>query len=117
MVGLGGAAGSIARFVVSQWVGKQFSKPFPMGTFIINLLGCFIIGLLFGIAQRSPLFKEQWWLLLATGFCGGFTTFSAFALEGNNLLTGQHTITMLVYMALSVVLGLLLCRLGIWLVA
>ena len=97
--------------------GRLVQRPFPIGTFIINLLGCFIIGLLFGVARRNPVFKEQWWLLLATGFCGGFTTFSAFALEGNNLLTGQHITTMLVYTALSVVLGLLLCRLGIWLTA
>lgn len=117
MVGLGGALGSIARYGISEWVKRHVSQPFPYATFAINLLGCLIIGLLFGISQRSPMFREQWWLVLATGFCGGFTTFSAFALEGNVLINTQQSGTMLTYTILSVVLGLLLCRLGIWITA
>lgn len=113
LVGAGGAAGSMARYAMGLLVGRLISHPYPYATFIVNITGCFIIGLLFGLTQRNPAFHADWWLVLATGFCGGFTTFSTFALEGNNLLKGQQTGMMLLYTALSLVLGLVLCHIGI----
>ncbi|OSZ79474.1 hypothetical protein CAP35_14845 [Chitinophagaceae bacterium IBVUCB1] len=113
LVGLGGAAGSILRYVVSIFISKQYAKPFPLATFIVNIVGCFLIGLLFGYVQKNNNQQGDIWLLLATGFCGGFTTFSAFALENVNLMKGQLSITALLYVVASVVVGILLCRVGI----
>lgn len=111
-VGLGGAAGSMARYGVSQLVSKIYTKPFPLATFMVNIVGCFLIGLLFGLVQKNSI-QSTSWLILATGFCGGFTTFSSFALENNALLKGNLSVTSVVYTVLSIVLGIFLCRLGI----
>lgn len=115
LVGVGGFFGSIARYGVKLLTDKYLPVSFPYGTFIVNIAGCFIIGLLFGLAHRSQLGANTW-LVLATGFCGAFTTFSTFALENNMLLAGRQSTTALVYTILSLVLGLVLCRWGIALV-
>lgn len=113
LVGLGGAIGSMARYGVSRIINARYILPFPLATFIINIVGCLLIGLLFGYVQKNSNQQSDLWLVLATGFCGGFTTFSAFALENVNLLKGQLNITALLYIAASVIIGILLCRLGI----
>lgn len=113
LVGLGGAIGSIARYGISHIISTRYTKPFPLATFIINIVGCFLIGLLFGYVQKNSSQQSEVWLVLATGFCGGFTTFSAFALENVNMLKGQLNITALLYIVASVVVGILLCRVGI----
>lgn len=113
LVGLGGAIGSMARYGISHIINTLYTKPFPLATFIINIVGCFLIGLLFGYVQKNSSQQSDVWLVLATGFCGGFTTFSAFALENVNMLKGQLNITALLYIVASVVVGILLCRVGI----
>lgn len=113
LVGLGGAIGSMARYGISHIINTRYTKPFPLATFIINIVGCFLIGLLFGYVQKNSSQQSDVWLVLATGFCGGFTTFSAFALENVNMLKGQLNITALLYIVASVVVGILLCRVGI----
>lgn len=113
LVGLGGAVGSMARYFISRVISTRYTLSFPLATFIINIVGCFLIGLLFGYVQKNNSQQSDQWLILATGFCGGFTTFSAFALENVNLLKGQLNITALLYIAASVIVGILLCRLGI----
>lgn len=112
-VGLGGAVGSMARYGISLVVNKFYTLAFPLATFLINIIGCLIIGLLFGIAQKNNTLQSDSWLILATGFCGGFTTFSTFALENNNLLKGNLSVVTMSYTILSVVVGILLCRLGV----
>jgi CrcB protein len=113
LVGLGGAFGSMARYGVSYLTSKLVISTFPFGTLIINVVGCFVIGILFGLSMRNEWLEDAGWLLLATGFCGGFTTFSTFALE-NIQMAGRHqAMSALLYTALSLVLGLVLCRLGI----
>jgi CrcB protein len=116
LVGAGGAAGSMLRYVVGAVVNRYFSHPFPLGTFLINVVGSFIIGLLFGLIGRQQI-SGAMWFLLASGFCGGFTTFSTFALDNINLMQKSQSLTAIIYMGLSVIIGLLLCRLGIWLVS
>ncbi len=115
LVGAGGAVGSMLRYAVTYAVGKYTQHPFPFGTFLINIVGSLLIGLLFGLAIRNQWLQEGGMLLLATGFCGGFTTFSAFALENVNLMEKGQSVTAVIYIGLSVIVGLLLCRLGVWL--
>ena len=115
LVGAGGAAGSMARYGVSFIISKFTQNPFPFGTFAINIIGSLLIGILFGLLARHQWLQVGGYLLLASGFCGGFTTFSTFALENVTLMQkGQSTLAIL-YIGLSVIVGLLLCRVGIWL--
>ena len=80
LVFLGGGLGSGLRYLVTITM-NQYSKVLPFGTFTVNMLGCLLIGLILGYAQRENTLTSNQTLLLATGFCGGFTTFSAFANE------------------------------------
>ena len=87
LVAIGGAIGSVARYKVSAWVlNHTLDWKFPAGTFVVNVLGCLLAGLLAGLAQRHTLFSAETRLLLFTGLLGGFTTFSAFGLETMVLL-------------------------------
>ncbi len=105
----------MARYGVSFIISKFTQNPFPFGTFAINIIGSLLIGILFGLLARHQWLQVGGYLLLASGFCGGFTTFSTFALENVTLMQkGQSTLAIL-YIGLSVIVGLLLCRVGIWL--
>lgn len=115
LVGAGGAVGSMARYGIGYLVSKYVGHPFPFGTLLINLLGCFLIGLLFALADKNQWLQQGGMLLLASGFCGGFTTFSTFALDNVNLVQKTMSGTAVIYTVVSVVAGLLLCRFGIWL--
>ena len=106
LVGLGGATGSILRYVLQRILTGLFPHVFPVGTFIVNITGCFLIGLFYGWSERYPGLTPEIRLLLMTGLCGGFTTFSAFTLEGMNLLSEQRFTIFFLYFALSVLLGL-----------
>ena len=114
LVGVGGFFGSIARYGVKLLTDKWFPlEKLPHATFIVNVFGCFIIGLLFGLLQRNHI-DNSTWLIAATGFCGAFTTFSTFVLENNLMLNDKMSLTAFVYALLSIVVGLILCRVGIW---
>ena len=117
LVGLGGGLGSIVRYALSLFINRVSTNPFPIATITINMVGCLLIGLLFGIGSRASWAQGDGWLVLATGFCGGFTTFSAFALENVGLFNKQRSVTALLYTLLSVFGGILLCRLGICITA
>lgn len=106
-VGLGGAIGSICRYLVQVGISKMLTLTFPFGTFIVNITGCFIIGVLYGLALKQPLFTVEWRLFLITGICGGYTTFSSFSYEGISLMNNGNYLYFALYIGLSVLLGLL----------
>ncbi|MBX3239301.1 MAG: fluoride efflux transporter CrcB [Chitinophagaceae bacterium] len=107
VVGLGGGVGSIFRYLTSLLINKQFPHRFPFATFTVNILGCLAIGFLIGFFQKHSGTAPHIRLLLATGFCGGFTTFSAFAAENMQLLQSGNSFTAIAYIAASTVGGLL----------
>lgn len=106
LVGFGGGIGSMARYLCQKWFVNQYPASFPWGTFAVNFTGCFLIGLFWGLTFRSFTSNENWKLLLMTGLCGGFTTFSAFTLEGVGLLREQKLAVFFSYLVASIVLGL-----------
>ncbi|MBS1781979.1 MAG: fluoride efflux transporter CrcB [Bacteroidetes bacterium] len=114
MVGVGGATGSMLRFAIGLFFQRYFQHSFPLSTLFINLLGCLLIGFLFGLADKQAWMQGNILLLLATGFCGGFTTFSTFALENVGLIQQTQFLSATFYTLMSVVLGLALCRFGMF---
>lgn len=112
----GSAAGGSLRYMTSLMIQSKYTTLFPLGTFLINLTGCFIIGMIYAIASRNASTGSDIKLLLATGFCGGFTTFSAFAFENLELFKSGQYLTALLYIILSVVLGILAVILGAYLI-
>ena len=112
LVALGGAAGSVLRYSIGVWLKQAFDGSFPLATLVVNLLGSLLIGLLAGYAGRQEWMSGDGWLLLATGLCGGFTTFSALSLEGFRMLQSGAVGTALLYLGASVVVGLALCAVG-----
>ena len=113
IVGLGGGAGSMLRYAVQKFFPGQSAAAFPTGTLLVNIAGCFLIGILWSMVSRSLTWNEEMKLLLMTGFCGGFTTFSAFTLEGIGLLKENKTYLFVIYLAASVIGGLLATFIGI----
>jgi CrcB protein len=103
LVGLGGAAGSMLRYGGNLLIGN---KDFPYATLLINIAGSFIIGLVIALSLKNETFANNWKLFLATGICGGFTTFSAFSLENLQLIQSGKYFLFILYVLLSVVLGL-----------
>ena len=113
IVGLGGAVGSMLRYAVQKFFQAQTAAAFPTGTLLVNIAGCFLIGILWSLVSRSLTWNDEMKLLLMTGFCGGFTTFSAFTLEGIGLLKENRTALFVIYLTASVVGGLLATFIGI----
>ena len=111
LVGLGGGIGSIFRYLTSLLTVKQISSSFPIATFFVNITGCLLIGLLIGYFSSSSS-DNSLKLLFITGFCGGFTTFSAFAAENMVLLQNQNYFTLIAYTLASVIIGLLAVGFG-----
>ena len=111
LVFLGGGLGSGLRYLVTITM-NQYSKVLPFGTFTVNMLGCLLIGLILGYAQRENTLTSNQTLLLATGFCGGFTTFSAFANENLELIKNGELFNFSVYTIGSVLIGILAVYIG-----
>jgi CrcB protein len=113
LVGTGGFLGSVSRFLASRFMQNNFPSAFPFGTFLVNITGCFLIGLIYGLSERSSLVSPGWKMFLAVGFCGGFTTFSTFANENLALLRDGDFFNFLMYTGLSVFLGITATFLGV----
>ncbi len=107
LVALGGAAGSVGRYLIS----KCYAGTFPWGTLTVNILGSLLIGLLMGMVSKGSLSPEMK-LLLVTGFCGGFTTFSTFANESLSMMKVGSVLLMAFYVGVSVAIGILAVYLG-----
>lgn len=105
-IAIGGAIGSVLRFLTTILVSKFWSNQFPLATFIANIFGCFLIGLFIGILAKNNLADSNLKWFLVTGFCGGFTTFSAFGMENYNLFQSNNSLLAFGYIALSIILGL-----------
>jgi CrcB protein len=101
--------------VVQGWMIRLFASPFPVGTFVVNMAGSFLIGAIYAWAEKTGLLSNEWRLFLATGFCGGFTTFSTFSYEIVTMLRGGMTTYAVLYILGGVVLGVLATLFGIWL--
>ena len=114
LVFLGGGLGSGLWYLVTITM-NQYSKVLPFGTFTVNMLGCLLIGLILGYAQRENTLTSNQTLLLATGFCGGFTTFSAFANENLELIKNGELFNFSVYTIGSVLIGILAVFIGFYL--
>lgn len=112
IAGAGGFVGTCGRFLIGKWSGAMFHGSFPMGTFLVNVIGCFIIGLLFGLLERAHVMTAGENALLITGFCGGFTTFSSFADDMWVLGNKGDWSTFVLYLAASVICGVLLVWAG-----
>ena len=115
LVFLGGGLGSGIRYLVTIAM-NQYSKVLPFGTFAVNMIGCLLIGLVLGYAQKENTLTSNQTLLLATGFCGGFTTFSAFASENLELIRNGELFNFSIYAIGSVFVGMLLILIGYLLV-
>ena len=112
-VGIGGGLGSIIRYVISVFVGRHVPIVFPLGTLLVNISGCFLIGVFYSIFARQADFNPEWRLFLITGICGGYTTFSTFSYDGLILLKQGSNISFMLYVLGSVVVGLLATFAGV----
>jgi CrcB protein len=112
LIGAGSFIGGVLRFLASQFIQNKFFSTFPFGTLGVNIVGCLAIGLVVGMSEKTNL-DAEWRLFLATGICGGFTTFSAFSNETLALLRDGQFWHACFYVSASVVGGLLATFIGI----
>lgn len=111
LIGIGSFIGGIFRYLLSQTIQTRFLSAYPFGTFTVNIIGCLIVGIIFGLSEKFNV-SPEWRLFLATGICGGFTTFSSFSLETMNMLKDGQYLYSFLYISSSVILGLIAVYLG-----
>ncbi len=113
IIALGGALGAVSRFLLGNGLSRALGSALPYGTFVINIVGCFAMGLLMTIIVDREMLPAAWRLFLCVGFLGGFTTFSSFGYEALMLLTEGRMLAALAYAGGSVVLGLVAAAAGV----
>src|SRR6185312_3857050 len=101
-VAIGSIIGGVGRFLLQQYMQRRVSSTFPYGTFTVNIVGCFIIGIVFGLASRGNVLSVQMRIFLATGVCGGFTTFSSFINENYSMLQDGELLHTFIYISISI---------------
>ena len=109
----GSGIGGVIRYGMQSWIFKLYPFTFPLGTFIVNMIGCLLIGTFYALSEKGNLLTPEWRLALTTGFCGGFTTFSTFAYENMNLLRTGDYLYFALYAIGSVILGIAAVYVGI----
>lgn len=107
IVGFGGFIGTIARFLVARYFQENVTTVFPWGTFAVNIIGCFVIGLIYGVTEKGDFLTSDVRLFLTVGICGGFTTFSSLANDAFILMRQEEWLRFAVYTSFSFFLGLL----------
>lgn len=112
IIGTGGFIGSVARYLVSRLNNRIDWFSIPVGTLVVNVLGSLLIGFLIGISEKSPILTVEWRMFLMVGLCGGFTTFSSFSGENLTLLRNGQILPLLLYTAMSIILGFTAVYLG-----
>jgi len=105
LIAIGSGAGGVARFLCQQFVQKHYPASIPLGTLSVNIIGCFIIGIIYGLAMKGNILSIELRLLAAAGFCGGFTTFSSFAYENIILMQDGKFFYAALYISLSLIIG------------
>ena len=115
-IGVGGGIGSICRYLSQQFVQNNYPSSMPLGTLIVNITGCFLIGIVYALSEKGNIMSPELRIFLATGFCGGFTTYSSFAYENvSMILDGEFYYTAL-YLLISVIIGFGAVHAGILLI-
>lgn len=112
IVFVGGGIGAAVRFLLGTWIGQRWGRSFPLGTFVINVSGSFLIGLLMTLMAERFTENPQWRLLLVVGFLGGYTTFSSFQYETGKLATDGEFLYAVLNVVLSVTAGFLALKAG-----
>jgi len=115
IVGTGSFIGGICRYLLSTFIQSKSTSLFPYGTLMVNLIGCFLIGIIFGFFEKTQM-STEWRLLLVTGVLGGFTTFSAFSGETFNLIKNGHAGLAFLYVLVSIAAGISLTFFGAWII-
>lgn len=106
LAGSGSFIGGILRYLTQLLFSKFFPGSFPVGTLVVNIIGSFLIGVIFSLSEKSDIISQESKIFLAVGICGGFTTFSSFSIENLFLLRDGQYVQMMIYTLLSVFLGL-----------
>ena len=114
LVFIGGGLGTALRYGIGKWTSDSFTH-FTLGTFSVNMIGSLIIGIVLGLVAKNSSISQNTVVFIATGFCGGFTTFSTFAYENYTLLKDGDLITFAIYTIGSLALGIGAVIFGIWL--
>ena len=112
IVGAGGFIGATARYALAAWIGRRWGRSFPLGTFVINVSGSFLIGLLMYLSAERLMINPQWRLLLVVGFLGAYTTFSTFEYETGRLFADGERLIAALNVILSVTAGFAALKVG-----
>ena len=116
ITGAGGFFGSGLRYLSQRWIAQLLPVSFPYGTLFINILGSFLIGIIFALGDKTRVLTPEMRMFLAVGFCGGFTTFSSFSLDSYGLLKDGQYLYFSIYMIASIAACISAVIAGIWLI-
>ena len=116
IAGIGGFVGTCCRYLLcrcaTNWISVSWAHTFPLGTFLVNIIGCFLIGIIVGVAEKYDGLNPHLSILLVTGFCGGFTTFSSMSNDMYGLIQNRELFLFSLYLTLSIITGLIMVWLG-----